>query len=108
MMPEENFTERYATNPFNFEDFELTTLQVICEENFLGGTPIDVGKSHLQTCSTTMRSLGFDHGGNMTNLSKLCNTFNPVFFLTSDLHLGDSSIHPEITGSGLVVELLKI
>ena len=81
MMPEENFTERYATNPFNFEDFELTTLRVICEENFLGGTPIDVGKSHVQTCSTTMRSLGFDHGGNMTNLSKLATPLTRCSFL---------------------------
>ena len=52
-----------------------------------------------------MRSLGFDHGGNTINLSNLSNHFNPVFTLTSDLHLGDSSIRPELTGARLGVEL---
>ena len=51
-----------------------------------------------------MRSLGFDHGGNMINLSNFRNHFNPVFTLTSDLHLGDNHICPELTGTRLEVE----
>ena len=52
-----------------------------------------------------MRSLGFDHGGNMINLSNFRNHFKPVFNLTKDWHFGDSSIRPELTGARLGVEM---
>ena len=50
-----------------------------------------------------MRSLGFNHGVNMINLSSFRNHFNPVFTLTSDLHLGDSNFCPEFTATRLGV-----
>ena len=45
MVPEKNFTGSYATNPFNSEDFDLSTIRVIREGNSVGGTPIDIGKN---------------------------------------------------------------
>ena len=48
----------------SFEDFDLSTIRVICKGNSIGGTFIDVGKSHVQICSTTMRLLGFNQDGN--------------------------------------------
>ena len=41
----------------------------------------------------------------MINLSNFRNHFNPVFSLTSNMHLGDSSICPKLTGARLGVEL---
>ena len=105
MVPEEIFTGSYATNPFNFEDLDLWTIRVIREGNSVGGTPIDLGKSHVQIYSTTMRSLGFVQGGNFINMSNFRNNVNPVFTLTSDLHLGESGNRPELTGARLGVEL---
>ena len=105
MVPELNFTGSYSIKAYNFRDFELSTVRVIREGNSVGGTPVVVEKTHVQFYSTSMRSLGFDHGGIKINLSNFRYHFHPVFTLTKDVHLGDSSICPELTGAWLRVEL---
>lgn len=105
MVPEENFTGSYTTNPFNFEDFDLDTVRIIREGTPVGGTPINVGNSHVRIYASTMRALGFDHGGNSITLDNFSHHFCPVFNLNADLHLDDGTIRPELTGARVGIEL---
>lgn len=105
MVPEENFTGSYQSNPFNFVDFDLNSIQIKREDLPVGGTPIQVGTSHVRAYMNTMRALGFEHGGNGITLDQFNNHFCPVFQLAADLHLDDDTIRPELTGARLTVEL---
>ena len=105
MVPEQNFTVSYKANPFHFDDNDLSSVRVIREGASVGGTPIDISKSHVRAFFSTMKALGMSMGGSGITLENFANHFALVFALTADLNLRDSTIRPELTGARLGVEL---
>ena len=104
LVPENSFTGTYKSNPFNFEDFDLSSVRVTREGSQVGGTPIDISKSHVRLYHTTMTALGHSVGGNGITLENFANHFALVFNLTADSNLRDSTIRPELTGARLGIE----
>ena len=104
LVPENSFTKAYKSNPFNFEDSNLSSVRVTRERSQVGGTPIDISKSHVRLYHTTMTALGHSVGGNGITLENFVNHFGLVFNLTTDSILRDSTIRPEITGAWLGIE----
>ena len=104
LVPENSFTGTYKSNPFNFEDFDLSSVRVTREGSQVGGTPIDISKSLVRLYHTTMTALGHSVGGNGITLENFANHFALVFNLTADSNLRDSTIRPELTGARLGIE----
>ena len=104
LVPENSFTGTYKSNPFIFEDFDLSSVRVTREGSQVGGTPIDISKSHVRLYHTTMTALGHSVGGNGITLENFANHFALVFNLTADSNLRDSTIRPELTGARLGIE----
>ena len=75
------------------------------EGSQVGGTSIDISKSHVRLYHTTMRALGHSVGGNGITLKNFANHFALVFNHTADPNLRDSTIRPELTGARLGIEL---
>ena len=106
LVPENSFTGTYKSNPFNFEDFDLSSVRVTREGSQVGGTPIDISKSHVLLYHTTMRALGHSVSGNEITLENFANHFALVFNLTADSNLRDSTIRPDLTGAQLGIQFI--
>ena len=104
LVPENSFTGTYKSNPFNFEEFDLSSVRVTREGSRVDGTPIDISKSHVRLYHTTMTALGHSVGVNGITLENFANQFALVFNLTADSNLRDSTIPPEPTGARLGIE----
>ena len=58
LVPENSFTGTYKSNPFSFEDFDLSSVRVTREGSQVGGALIDISKSHVRLYHTTKTALG--------------------------------------------------
>ena len=103
--PENSFTGTNKSNPFNSEDFDLSSVRVTREGLQIGGTPIDISKNHVRLYHTRMTALSHSVGGNGITLENFTNQFALVFNLTADSNLRDNTIHPELTGVRLGIEI---
>ena len=104
LVPENSFTGTYKSNPFYFEDFDLSPVRVTREGSQESGTPIDISKSHVCLYNSKMTALGHSVGDNGITLENFANLFALVFILTADSNLRDSTIRPELTSARLGIE----
>ena len=74
------------------------------EGALVGGTLIDKSSSHIGAYVTTMKPLGFEHGGNGFNLDDFEHPLCLAFQLTADLLVDDGTTRPELTGARLGLE----
>ena len=106
LVPENSFPGTYKSNPFNFEDFDLSSVRVTREGSQVGGTPIDIffKKSNVRLYHTTMKDLGSSVGGNEITLENFANHFALMFNPAADSNSRDSKIRPELTGAQLGIQ----
>ena len=104
-VPERKFTGDYRINLFHFRDFGLGNVKITQQGTSVGATPIDVSSSHVRAYFTSIKALGFEHGGKGIILADFEHHFCLAFQLTADLLIDDGTIRTELTGARLELEL---
>ena len=105
MVPETSFSGNFVTNPFHFQQMGLEVVRLTREGALVGATPMHLNDNLIRSYYTTLKALGFEHGGNGITLENFRDYFCLVFKLTADYHIEDNTIRPELTGARLGLEL---
>ena len=105
MVSETSFSGSLDSNPFNFQQFDLETVRLYREGSLVGATPLNMNDNLVRAYYTTLKAIGFEHGGNGISLHDFRNHFCLCFQLTADLRIKDNTIRPELTGARLSIEL---
>ena len=105
MVPETSFSGTFVTNPFHFQQMGLEVVRLTREGALVGATPMHLNDNLIRSYYTTLKALGFEHGGNGINLENFPDHFCLVFKFTADYHIEDKTIRPELNGARLGLEL---
>ena len=105
MVPETRFSGNFETNPFHFQQMGLETVRLNHEGSLVSATPLHRNDNLVRSYYQSLKALGFEHGGIGITLGNFENHFCLVFKLTVDYHIEDNTIHPELTGARLGLEL---
>ena len=105
MLAETTFSENFQTNPLYFPQMDLETVRLNRGGSSFGATPLPLNDNLVRSYYTTLRALGFKHGGKGISLENFENNLCLVFKLRAAYHIVNNTMCPEITGARLGVEL---
>ena len=99
-----DFSGSIKTNPYHYQKFDLSRVQLYREGQAVGGTPL-VMENNTRAYYNTIKALHAQHAGNGIKLQHYKNHFILVFVLTADLEARDDTTRPELTGGRLRLHL---
>ena len=95
MVPETSLSGNLVTTPFHFQQMGLEVVRLTREGALVGATPMHpmhLNDNLIRSSYTTLKALGFEHGGNGITLENFPDHFCLVFKLTTDYHIEDNTI----------------